>query len=128
MKETPVLISRGKPRVQLFKQTKGEKIAILMEGNLEDIQATFLSFYNWRGCLSRDPQETGSIRRWIIWTTKKLIFNYFENIIEHRYYLLFGRELEGRKKKYLGDIARRRLERIPYLEFLPRSDKSYYYE
>lgn len=115
------------PKVQLFKQTKGEKVAILMEGNKEDVRAVFLSFYNWRGCVSRELEETGTSHRWYVWTTKKLLTNYFENIIDHRHYLRFGHELEGRKKHFLSDIARRRLEKIPYMEFLPRNDRSYFY-
>ena len=109
-------------KVKLFQQSKGQKLAILMVGGRKELEETFCSFFNWAGSSDTNPKETGMENCFYFWTARKKLLNYFRNIIEHKFYLRYGYQPGSRGQAYINEMAQKRLDNIPYLNFLPRSD------
>ena len=116
-----------KHQIQFFQQSKGQKIAILLVGEREEIEETFCSFFNWAGCSNSDLIQTGKEDSFYLWSTRKALLNYFQNIIEHKFYLKYGYEPGARGQAYIRELAQKKLDSIPYLNFLPRSEGRIYY-
>ena len=111
--------------IKLWYQTKGNRLAILLEGDSrEEINGAFLSFHNWGAAVS-ELYETGVDNKCYFWTNKKKLLNYYINIIEHKFYLKYGRELFDKTKELSIIQAKKKVENIEYMQFLPRK---YYFE
>ena len=124
----PVPNEKTKARkVQFFQQSKGQNIAILMVGEKKELEETFCSFFNWGGCSNSELIETGKKDSFYLWSTRKVLLNYYQNISEHKFYLKYGYEPGERGQTYIKELARKKLKSIPYMNFLPRSDGRIYY-
>ncbi len=116
----------NKQGIKLFQQSKGQKLAVLMVGEWEEVEESFCSFYNWAGSLDTELRQTGKENSLWFWTTRKRLLNYYQNIIEHKFYLRYGYEPGERGQAFIREAAQKKLESIPYLNFLPRSNGRFY--
>lgn len=111
--------------IKIYLQSKGNRVAILLEGEKGIVEQIFWSFDNWGAAIS-ELQETGKENRFYFWTSPKKLLHYYENILEHKFYLLCGYEPCEKCKQLIPKLARQKIEKIEYQNFLPRSTRSYY--
>ena len=110
--------------VKLWYQTKGNRLAILIEGEKEEIESRFPSFYNWNASFS-ELYETGIETRCYFWTSRQKLLDYYINIIEHKFFLKYGRELFDKAKELSIKQAKEQIKKIEYMQFLPRYSRVY---
>lgn len=111
---------------RLYIQTQGPKVAVLIEDqDREKLESVFFSFFNWGCSLSNDLFETGNPNSCYFWTTRRRLFHYFENIIEHRFFLKYGYEPCDRCRSLINKMAQDRMNKLELRSFLPRNTRSY---
>lgn len=75
---------------KLIKQSKGHKLAVLIEGDPGELQQTSDSLFNWNA--ADRFYHTDNPKQLFFWTDKVRLLHYFENLLEHRFYMKYGHE------------------------------------
>lgn len=109
-------------KVQVFVQSKGYQVAVLLEGEEADVYPVFLSFLNWGASLSEELFIIG-YNQYYFWCTHRRLLKYYENILEHKFYLKFGHEPEGRARDLIPILAQTKVNNLPYRNFLPQGSR-----